>query len=88
MNQQNTEQQVAQISENVEKINRRLGGSGMAFWRGILSGFGYIIGAFIAVLLIGWVLNAIGVIPAFKAQVESLKSTLQQAQPRQVPGQK
>lgn len=86
MDDQEFQKQIENINLNVEKINHRVGGSAMALWRGVLAGFGYVIGAFIAILIIGWVLNAIGVIPAFKAQVESLKDTLQQAQTRQVPG--
>lgn len=79
---------VAELNENVKYIRRRVGGSGMALWRGIMSGFGYVIGAFVAVLLIGWVLNALGVIPSFKAQIDSLKSSLQQVQQRQIPSTK
>jgi hypothetical protein len=81
-------QNVAELNENVAKINRRLGGSAMAMWRGILAGFGYIIGASIAILLIGWVLNVIGIIPSLKAQVDSLKQVVQEAQQRQVPIEK
>jgi hypothetical protein len=88
MNENDLNRQMAEINENVAKINRRIGGNGMSLWRGILSGFGYIVGAFIAVLIIGWVLNAIGVIPAFKQQVESLKDALRQAQTKQIPGSK
>jgi len=88
MDENQLSRQIAEINHNVTKINQRIGGGGMALWRGALSGFGYIVGAFIAVLIIGWVLNAIGVIPAFKQQVESLKTTLQQAQTRQIPSAK
>ena len=81
-------QQIVEIKEHVVRIDRRIGGAGMALWRGILTGFGYIIGAFIAILIIGWVLNVIGIIPSFKQQVNSLKDTLQQAQQRQIPAKK
>jgi hypothetical protein len=81
-------QSLEQINNNVEEISHKVGGSWHALWRGILSGFGYVIGAFVAILIIGWVLNIIGIIPAFKQQVESLKDTLQQTQQRPVPPSK
>ncbi len=88
MNDNNLDEKIEQINDNVSRINRRIGGSAMAVWRGMLSGFGYIIGASIAILIIGWILNVVGVIPTFKQQVESLKTTIKQAQQRQIPGAK
>ena len=79
---------VEELNDNVAKINRRMGGSFMALWRGILAGFGYIIGASIAILIIGWLLNAVGVIPSLKQQVDSFKSAVEQAQYHQVPAKK
>jgi hypothetical protein len=71
---------IAELNKNVETLNRRLGGSWTHLWRGILSGFGYVFGALIAVLIIGWILNIVGIIPAFRSQIDSLKNSLQQAQ--------
>jgi len=88
MSEQDLGKNVAELNENVARIDRRLGGSFMALWRGILAGFGYIIGASIAILIIGWVLNAVGVIPSLKTQVDSLKQIVQEAQQRQVPVRK
>jgi len=80
MNENDLNKNVSEINDHVAQISRKVGGSWLALWRGILTGFGYIIGALIAVIIIGWVLNIVGVIPAFKNQVESLKNTFQQAQ--------
>jgi hypothetical protein len=88
MNEQELQKRVDEISDNVHMINRRVGGTGTVLWRGIVSGFGYVIGAFVAIAIIGWLLNAVGVIPSLENQVESLKNTLQQAQNRQIPGTK
>ena len=71
-------EKLVEINDNVAKINHRIGGSGMALWRGILSGFGYVIGALVALIIIGWVLNVVGIIPAFRETVNSLKDNLQQ----------
>jgi len=71
---------LTELNKNVEILNRRLGGSWTHLWRGILSGFGYVAGALVAIIIIGWVLNVVGIIPAFRTQVESLKNSFQQAQ--------
>ncbi len=74
-----------QILVTLESINHRVGGSWMALWRGLLTGFGGVIGAFIAVLIIGWVLNIVGIIPALRQQATAWRDSLQQAQQRQLP---
>lgn len=47
-----------------------------AFFRGVLSGIGSILGIAIALGLFGWILNAMGVIPAFQQQANEWKQTL------------
>ena len=79
MNENDVNKQIADIRDSVEQINHRIGGGWTTLWRGILSGLGYVLGALIALIIIGWVLNVIGIIPAFKQQVNSLKDSLQQA---------
>ncbi len=78
------EKQVEEISQNVELIRIKTGGSWTAFFRGILTGFGSVIGAFVAILIIGWALNVVGIIPAFKQQAESWRQVFLQASSRQV----
>jgi tetrahydromethanopterin S-methyltransferase subunit F len=68
MNDFDSKAAIQRISEQVENINYRIGGRWSWLGRGILQGFGSIIGAALAILLIGWFLNVIGVIPAFKQQ--------------------
>lgn len=65
----------SELKEQLEKIDRRLLGIfhkteslWRAFVRGILHGLGSIIGIVLAVIIIGWILNAMGVIPGFKQQ--------------------
>ncbi len=64
------QEEINQINQNLEKINSRLGNSWLAFLKGLLYGFGSVLGAGLAIILIGWFLNAIGIIPAFQKQAE------------------
>lgn len=49
---------------------------GLQFIRGIIYGFGYVVGAIIIIAIIGWILNQIGVIPAFAHFVGTLQHYL------------
>jgi hypothetical protein len=55
---------------------RKSNAVGKAFWRGILSGIGSIIGVAIALIIVGFILNAMGVIPAFREQAGEWRETL------------
>ncbi|HEX3096010.1 MAG TPA: hypothetical protein VHQ20_02730, partial [Patescibacteria group bacterium] len=68
-----------ELNQNLAGINSRLGSYWMAFGKGILYGLGTILGAGMAVLLIGWFLNVIGVIPALKTSADQWRSAFQQA---------
>jgi hypothetical protein len=45
--------------------------------RGLIYGAGYILGAALILVLIGWVLNIVGIIPAFNNQVQQFQDILQ-----------
>lgn len=75
---------VEEINENVEKILIKTGGYWTSFFRGLLTGFGSVIGAFIALLIIGWVLNVVGIIPAFSRQADTWRQSLQQTSTKAV----
>jgi hypothetical protein len=47
-----------------------------SFFSGTLSALGSVIGAAIALAIIGYILNAVGVIPAFREQVGAWKQTI------------
>jgi hypothetical protein len=51
---------------------------------GIFRGVGSIIGVTIAILIIGWVLNVIGIIPSFRQEVDRWRGLLQETQ-KQLP---
>lgn len=44
--------------------------------RGAVYGAGYIVGAVLVIIIIGWVLNIVGIIPAFNTQVQELRDAL------------
>lgn len=77
--------EVQEINENVEFIRVKIGGGWHALFRGMLSGFGYIMGAFVALLIIGWMLNVVGIIPAFSRQADAWRQTLQQSSAKVQP---
>ena len=63
-----SDKEIQNLNENIQKLNSRLNSPLLAFLKGILAGFGSVLGAGIAIILIGWFLNVIGVIPAFQKQ--------------------
>lgn len=69
-----------ELNENLEQINRKLGNFWYSFIRGVLTGFGSILGAGLAIILIGWFLNIVGVIPAFQKQADEWRNVFQQTQ--------
>jgi hypothetical protein len=65
-------------------IDKKLSsGSWKSFLHGILGGVGSIIGAAAAILLIGYLLNIFGIIPAFRNEVRQIQHLLQQAAQKQ-----
>ena len=46
------------------------------FIRGVVNGAGYVVGAAIILTLIGWTLNAVGVIPAFTQGVNEFRASI------------
>ncbi len=67
------------INNNLKKISGS-GGKWHSFFTGVLSGLGSIVGVALALLLIGWILNIVGVIPALKNQVKQWQQIIEQTQ--------
>ncbi|MBI3231534.1 MAG: hypothetical protein HYZ51_00405 [Candidatus Doudnabacteria bacterium] len=64
-----------ELKTELDKINRSLVGIfhkteslWRAFVKGVLQGLGSILGVALAIVIIGWILNVMGVIPGFKEQ--------------------
>lgn len=80
MHEQLSEQRLDELNKNLAGINRKLGNHWFAFGKGLLYGLGSVIGAGLALILIGWFLNVIGVIPALKNSSEEWRAVIQQTQ--------
>jgi len=75
-------QQLEQANKNLETVSRKLGGTSAAFFRGVLSGIGSVVGVAVAIALIGWLLNTLGYIPALQNQVNEWKALIEKSQMR------
>ena len=74
-----------ELKQELEKVNRSLVGIfhkteslWRAFVRGMLSGIGSVFGIALAILLIGWILNVLGIIPGIQKQAQQWQSMWQQ----------
>lgn len=65
--------QLKKIREELEDIRANTSTRGW-FWRGILYGAGAILGSLLMVLLIGWVLSIMGIIPEFGVLSQDINS--------------
>lgn len=65
-----SEKEFREFNQNLQELNRRLGNVWLNLGKGFVTGFGSVLGAGIAIILIGWFLNVIGVIPAFQRQAD------------------
>ena len=69
--------QLSEINSNLVAIKAKKGpGAFRAFFNGTMSGLGSIVGAAIALAILAWFLNRIGVIPAFRSEVDKLNQAL------------
>lgn len=66
------------FDQRLQAIQYKKEGMLRAFFRGIMSGLGYIAGFVLALVIIGFILNVIGVIPAFRQQAREWQQTLEQ----------
>ena len=65
------------IDKELSHMDKASNGMWRTLWRGAIYGAGYIIGAVVVIVIIGWVLNVVGVIPAFDRQVAEFRAALQ-----------
>jgi Na+/melibiose symporter-like transporter len=73
-------QELDKVNTNLITLTKKVGGTWSSLFKGLLSGFGSVIGVAIALVIIGWVLNALGYIPAFRQQASDWKQIIQKAQ--------
>ncbi len=66
---QDLQKKLDEINKNLIELKKRAGNSWWkALWHGIFRGAGTVVGVVLILTIIGWFLNAIGVIPAFREQ--------------------
>ncbi len=80
MNDLYKDKRLTEINDNLTKMNYKMGNYWFLVGRGVLAGFGSVLGAGIAIILIGWFLNIIGVIPALRGYADDFRSAIQQSQ--------
>ncbi len=71
-----------QINSHLARLDKYLTRGWRAFWRGMLSGAGGVVGAAVIIFLIGVILNIVGVIPAFKDYVDGFKAIFEEIRAR------
>ena len=80
MNEQDNKNTIDEIRDQVVMINKKLPTGWRVLLNGILSGFGYVVGIAFAIALLGYFLNILGIIPAFRTEVDSWKQILERTQ--------
>ncbi len=80
MHDQLKDKKLDELNANLAGINNKLGNYWFAFGKGLLSGLGSVLGAGIAIILIGWFLNVIGVIPALSNTATQWREAFQATQ--------
>ena len=73
-----------ELEDDLKKIDAKLShmdkvasGSWRTLWRGVIYGAGYVIGAIVVIVVVGWILDAVGVIPALNNQVTEFRMALE-----------
>ena len=73
-----------ELEKNLEKIENKLShldrettGTWRTLWHGVVYGAGYVIGAIIIIIVVGWILNIVGVIPVLAHQAAEFRTALQ-----------
>ncbi len=68
--------QLVKIEKEVITLRKEMTSLRPVFIRGVVNGAGYIVGAALIFTLIGWILNVVGVIPAFKQGVNEFRASV------------
>ncbi len=68
------------IKSDLENIKHLTGDSRAWFWRGIMQGAGAIVGSIAMLILLGWLLSILGVIPGVAEIADYIRGYLNQVQ--------
>ncbi|MFA5132105.1 MAG: hypothetical protein WC444_02125 [Candidatus Paceibacterota bacterium] len=64
------------IEKEIIAFRNESNGLASTFTRGVVHGAGYVIGVVLIIIVIGWILNIVGVIPALNTQVSEFRAAL------------
>lgn len=68
------------INQHLTELNaKKHPGVLRAFFNGMFSALGYVAGLALVIVVLGWVLNKTGLLPAFKQQVSDFQAFMDQA---------
>ena len=74
------EKHLAEINNNLVQIKKKTKtGIWRSFFNGIFSALGYLVGLTIVVVVVGWFLNKVGLLPAFKKQLADFSDFISEA---------
>ncbi len=65
------------IEEELIVLRKTSTGFSSTFMRGLVYGGGYVVGAVFVVIIVGWILNIIGVIPALSNYATEFRTALE-----------
>jgi hypothetical protein len=65
------------IEDDLSRMRIASTGIWHTLWRGCVYGAGYVIGAALIIVIVGWILNLVGVIPAFGREVTDFRTALE-----------
>jgi hypothetical protein len=71
------EKDLRKIESEISHLDKASNGMWRTLWRGCLYGAGYVVGAVLVIVIVGWILNIIGVIPALSREVTEFRTALQ-----------
>jgi hypothetical protein len=70
------ESDLKKIEANLSHMDKATTGTWHTLWRGCVYGAGYVIGAIIIIVVVGWILDVVGVIPVLARQVAEFRTAL------------
>ncbi len=72
--------QLDQINQNLVLLQKKQGrGLWHSFFSGIMNALGYIAGLILIILILGWILQKMGLLTAFESQIQNFTDLVNQA---------
>jgi hypothetical protein len=73
--------QLDQLNQNLTEIKKKSGSGGVwrAFFNGMFSALGYVVGLVIVVLILGWILQKTGTLQAVETQINNFTDLVNSA---------